>query len=128
MLKKIREGASEVGLLSIACGLAIALGSFYLVESIIVNLIAPAISVFIGNSPFELNAFVIDTSEFRYGLVIEAALTLLGTVVLSLFVMRRLRVESLGPGAGLQICPECASEVPAAAKRCRYCTAPIGSV
>lgn len=106
---------------------AVALGVFYFVASVVRNLIAPAISVFIGESPFELNAFVIETSEFRYGLVIEAGLTI-GMTLAILWVGLRYwqRANGVIGGTGSRECPECTWEIPTRARRCPYCTAHLG--
>jgi large conductance mechanosensitive channel len=117
--------------LTIACGVAVAIAVFLLVEAAVSYWIAPLIAIFIGNSDFGNNAFTIRSAEFRYGDFIELVLTLLLTLVL-VWTVRR---AALGEGrqqpsgaAALRACPECESSIPASAKRCRYCTAAVSPV
>jgi large conductance mechanosensitive channel len=116
--------------ISVAVGIVIGLASFYLIQAVVAYLIAPLIAVFIGDSLFELNAFTVNTSEFRYGAVIEAAMTFaLVLAVTSLAfaaVQRRYGANRTG-ASNSRACPECTREISIVAKRCPYCTAPVGN-
>ena len=111
-----------------AAGIVIGLAAFYLIQTVVDGLIAPLIAVFIGEPRFELNSFTINTSEFRYGAVIEAAITvvLALAVVAAVLTVRQRRYES-GQAAVVDVraCPECTSTISVAAKRCPYCTAAV---
>jgi large conductance mechanosensitive channel len=111
-----------------AAGIVIGLAAFYLIQSVVDGLIAPLIAVFIGEPRFELNSFTIHTSEFRYGVVIEAAITvvLALAIVAAVLTARQRRYEAAQATAGdTQACPECTSKISVAAKRCPYCTAAV---
>ncbi|HEX3733902.1 MAG TPA: MscL family protein [Solirubrobacterales bacterium] len=128
MYQRFREGPGSHDLIYVAVGLAVGLAIFDLIQAVVVYLIAPLISVFVGSSTFELNAFTIGTSEFRYGAVVQAALTLLMVIAL-VYALARLfkrgfRFEA-GVESSMRMCPECIGEIPAAAKRCPFCTAAI---
>lgn len=113
---------------SFAAGIAIGLALFYLIQSVVAYMIAPLISVFIGDSQFELNAFTIDASEFRYGAVIEAAITFALVLAVTLFALTAVQRQygaSRGIAVGRRACPECTREISISAKRCPYCTAPV---
>lgn len=114
---------------SFAAGIVIGLAAFYLIQAVVAYLIAPLISVFIGDSHFELNAFTINTSEFRYGAVIEAAITfvlVLAVIPLALTAVQRRYGSSHAGAEGSRACPECTREISISASRCPYCTAPVG--
>lgn len=124
MLKVLKRLWHRGDLVGLAGTVAIAIALFYFAQSVVYNLLAPAISVFIGDPVFEANAFVINLSEFRYGLVIEAALTLGLTTAAVLVAARRFPGDPQG-GDESRACPECTKDVPIMAKRCPYCTARI---
>jgi large conductance mechanosensitive channel len=101
------------------------LATFYAFQAVVAGLIAPLISVFIGDSNFGLNSFTIGTSEFRYGIVIEAVIALGLTAGTAYFLLARLvGGDRLGRGS-TKSCPECLSVVPSAARRCAYCASPL---
>jgi large conductance mechanosensitive channel len=111
-----------------AAGIVIGLATFYLIQAVVSDLIAPLISVFIGDPHFELNSFTISTSEFRYGAVIEAAITVALALVVTAAVLsaRQRRYDpSQAAVVGGRACPECTREISVAAKRCPYCTAAV---
>jgi large conductance mechanosensitive channel len=123
MLKAMRDSISRSELITLALGLTLALAAWTLIEEAVANLIAPLISVFIGQTPFEANSFTINGSEFGYGQVIEAAITFLLVAALVVIVYQRSRGRA---AAGkTRECPECTSAIPVAAKRCPACTAVI---
>lgn len=125
MFKRLKTLWLRGDLLGIGGIVAIAIALFYFAQSFVYNLVAPAIAVFIGDPRFELNAFVIDATEFRFGLVIEAALTLAFTAVVVLLASRWVRGKEHAPHKGVTACPECTWSIPLEAKRCPYCTALI---
>jgi large conductance mechanosensitive channel len=111
-----------------AAGIVIGLAVFYLIQTVVDGLIAPLIAVFIGDPRFELNSFTISTSEFRYGAVIEAAITvaLALAIIAAVLTARQRRYEAGQAAIGdVRACPECTSKISAAAKRCPYCTAAV---
>lgn len=127
MFDRVQELWRRGYLIGVGGAIAIAFAVFYLVSSIVRNLIAPAVSVFIGDPLFERNAFVVNTSEFRYGYVIEAGLTLLLTVAFVYLAARLWRTSQAVTRTETRCCPECTWEIPALAKRCPYCTSQLQS-
>ncbi len=124
-LKKLVARYEPTGLVA---GIVLGLAAFYLIQAVVGGLIAPLIAVFIGEPRFELNSFTINGSEFRYGAVIEAAITvvLAMAVIAAVLTVRQRRDDSAhGAVADVRACPECTSKISIAAKRCPYCTAPV---
>jgi large conductance mechanosensitive channel len=90
---------------ALAAGVLIGLVAFQVIGSLVNDLLAPLIAVFIGGSRFELNSFVIEASEFRYGQFLEAVLiaAISGIALIWLFSSRGRRYwQRLGQrdGAG----------------------------
>jgi large conductance mechanosensitive channel len=112
----------------VAAGIVVGLAAFYLIQAVVDGLIAPLIAVFIGEPRFELNSFTISGSEFRYGAVIEAVMTVvLALAVTAVVLSVRQRRDDPAHAAveGVRACPECTSRISIAAKRCPYCTAAV---
>ena len=125
MIKGIKELISRSDTITVAGGLLMALAAFTLIQAVVGYLIAPLISVFVGDPIFAINSFTIHGSEFRYGAVIEAAITFALVLVAAYFVLvvpYRSR-QGEDDGAGRRACPECTSSISVAAKRCPHCTA-----
>jgi large conductance mechanosensitive channel len=112
----------------VAAGIVVGLAAFYLIQAVVDGLIAPLIAVFIGEPRFELNSFTINGSEFRYGAVIEAVITVvlaLAVTAAVLSVRQRRDDPAHAAVADVRACPECTRTISVAAKRCPYCTAAV---
>ena len=127
MLKGIKEFISRSDAITVAGGLLMALAAFTLIQAAVGYLIAPLIAVVVGEPIFALNSFTIDGSEFRYGAVIEAAITfaLVSAAVYFLLVVLHRGRQGEDGGTGRRACPECMSSISVAAKRCPHCTAMV---
>jgi large conductance mechanosensitive channel len=122
MREALNEFVRRSDLVVVTAGLALALAIVSLVQVVVSGLIAPFIAVFIGEQPFELNSFTIESSQFGYGYVIEAALVL---AIVGVAAQLLLRHRNDGGAASTRPCPECTTPIPAAAKRCPNCTAVV---
>ena len=100
------------------------------VTALVRDLITPLITAIGGKRDFSSLYFTVHHSKFAYGDFINAALAFLivATVVYFLVlspVNRLIAFTQRHKEATERECPECLSDVPAAARRCRYCTAPL---
>jgi large conductance mechanosensitive channel len=101
-----------------------------IVFAFIDDIFAPIISMIFGEFSLSSMDFDINDSVFFYGDFIEAIIVFAAIVAaVVLFVigpynklMAQVRTD---PAAApdTRVCPDCLSAIPAAAKRCRYCTA-----
>jgi large conductance mechanosensitive channel len=134
VLREFREFLLRGNLVEIAVGLVLALAFTAVVTSLVEDMITPVIAAVFGQPDFGGLTFTINDSVFRYGEFLNAVLSfvLIGAVLFFLVVkpvnalVARARRE--GPEEpGLRQCPECLSEIPAAARRCSFCTSEVGS-
>jgi large conductance mechanosensitive channel len=105
-----------------------------MVTAFVADIITPLIAAIFGKPSFSNLTFSVNHSTFKYGSFINAVLSFLiiATVVFFAVVvpltalMRRLNVLPKDePEPPTRECPECLSDIPEAARRCRFCTAEV---
>jgi large conductance mechanosensitive channel len=110
-----------------AAGVLLGLVAFQMIGALVSDLIAPLIAVFIGDSRFQLNAFVIEGSEFNYGHFLEAVFVaaIAGAVIVSLFSRYPKNYWGRTERDNVKDCPECTSIISIDASRCPFCTSQL---
>ncbi|HEV7465981.1 MAG TPA: large conductance mechanosensitive channel protein MscL [Candidatus Dormibacteraeota bacterium] len=110
-------------------------GAFGLVVTAVVNdVLLPIVGVVIGKPDFRLLSFSINRSVFNYGDLINKVINFVGVAAAIYFIvvkpMELLETRRAAPAAGptTRPCPECMSDIPMAARRCAFCTAPVSPV
>jgi large conductance mechanosensitive channel len=118
--------------LAVAIVIGIAFGA--LVNALVKDIITPIIAAIFGSHDFSNLTFTIHGSLFFYGDFINALITF-ATVAAAIFffvvkpvnaLMARYRTEP-PPDPTIKKCPECLSDIPAAARRCMYCTSEVAA-
>jgi large conductance mechanosensitive channel len=117
--------------LAVAVVIGTAFGA--VVASLVADLLTPLIGAIFGEADFSGLSFEINGSEFTYGNFINALIAFLSVAAAIYFFvvtpMQKLDELRHGPQeAGTRECPECLSEVPAAATRCAFCTSQLPPV
>ena len=117
--------------LAVAVVMGAAFGA--VVTALVKDLITPLIAAIVGKPDFSGIKFTINSSQFAIGDFINALISfLLVSTAIYFFVvlpmntlMARLKRGEKPPDPTTKSCPECLSEVPIAARRCKYCTSPL---
>jgi large conductance mechanosensitive channel len=129
MVKEFREFLLRGNLVDTAVGIVIGLAFAAVITALVAGLITPLIAAIFGEPSFGDLSFRINDSEFLYGAFLNALLTfLLVALVLFFLVVRPVnalmeRRKSEPPVDEETVkCPHCLSEIPAAARRCAFCT------
>jgi large conductance mechanosensitive channel len=111
---------------------AVVIGAAFtgVVTSLVKDLITPLIAAVFGKPNFGTLHFTINHSVFAYGDFLNAVVSFLivSAVIYYLVVLPMQKVLALRRGPiepTIVACPECLSEIPSGAKRCKYCTAVI---
>jgi len=112
--------------LAVAVVIGAAFGA--VVTALVKDLITPLITAIGGQKSFSDLAFTVHHSRFAYGDFFNAllAFVIIAAVVYFLVVAPVAKLLSLVERkreATERECPECLSEIPMRASRCRYCTA-----
>ena len=113
--------------LAVAVVIGAAFGA--VVTALVKDLITPLIAAIFGKPDFSALTFTLNNSKFGIGDFINAVIAfLLVALAIYFFIIvpmnaltRRFRKPEDTPA--LKECPECLSDIPAAAKRCKFCTA-----
>ena len=130
MLKEFRSFILRGNVVDLAVGIVIGAAFTAVVNELVKDFVTPLIAAVGGEPDFAALTFTINGSVFRYGDFLNALITflLVSAVVFFLVVkpvntlMDRFRPEP-PPDAPTRNCTECLSSIPAAAKRCAFCTA-----
>lgn len=132
MLKEFRKFILRGNVVDLAIAVVIGAAFGAVVSSMVKDLITPLIAAFGGQPDFSALSFTINGSKFMYGSFINALLSfVILAAVVFFFVVQPLNklMSKINPSEEVDTpaereCPECLSGIPAAATRCKYCTAP----
>jgi large conductance mechanosensitive channel len=131
-VKGFRDFILRGNLVDLAVAVVIGAAFGALVTELVKDLITPLIAAIGGKPSFDNLSFTINGSHFLYGAFINALITflILAAVVYFLVVKpfaalleRLMPKKEVGP---TRSCPECLSDIPAAARRCSFCTSEVG--
>jgi large conductance mechanosensitive channel len=125
-----RDFISRGNVIDLAVAVVIGAAFTALVTSLVEDLLTPVIAAIIGQPDFSDLTFTINDSVFRYGSFLNALIAFLSVAAaVYFFVVAPLNAinerRKAGEEATHRDCPECLSEVPAAATRCAFCTSEL---
>jgi large conductance mechanosensitive channel len=117
--------------LAVAVVMGAAFGA--VVTALVKDLITPLIAATVGKPDFSGIKFTINSSQFSIGDFINALVSFLLIAVAVYFfivlpmntLMARLKRGEKPHDPTTKNCPECLSEVPIAARRCKFCTSTL---
>jgi large conductance mechanosensitive channel len=102
------------------------------VTALVKDLLTPLVAAIFGKPDFGALNFTLHGSVFAYGDFLNALIAFVSiaaaiyyAVVLPAQKIDALRRPAAAPPA-VATCPECLSEIPAGATRCKFCTAAVG--
>jgi large conductance mechanosensitive channel len=133
MLKGFKQFILRGNVIDLAVAVVIGTAFGAVVAALVKDLLTPFIAALVGQPDFSAIQFTVNGSKFLIGDFINALISfvLIGAAVY-LFVivpvnavMARLHRGDAPPDPTMKNCPECLSEIPIAARRCRFCTAPL---
>ncbi|MDX6664565.1 MAG: large conductance mechanosensitive channel [Solirubrobacteraceae bacterium] len=134
MFKDFRQFILRGNLVDLAVAVVIGAAFTAVVTALVRDLVTPLIAAVGGNQDFSNLAFEINGSRFAYGDFLNAALSfvIVAAVVFYLVVrpvnalLERLHPETKADTPTRE-CPECLSAIPAAARRCAFCTSELAA-
>ncbi len=126
MLEEFKTFVTRGRVVDLAVGIVIGVAFAGLVQSLVANLVTPMLTI-PGEVDFSDLKFTIGGGKFRYGAFLNDLLSFL-IVALAVFfgVVRPLGMlqgkAQAERDAAVKECSECLSTIPAAARRCAFCT------
>jgi large conductance mechanosensitive channel len=116
--------------LAVAVVIGAAFGA--IVTALVKDLVTPLIAAIFGKPDFSAIVFTVNNSKFAIGDFINAVIAfLLVAIAIYFFVVvpmeavtKRFKKPADAPPA-MKECPQCLSDVPAAATRCKFCTSTL---
>jgi len=131
MISGFREFILRGNVIDLAVAVVLA-GAFGLViASFVGDILTPLLGL-LGLPDFSTASFAVGDADVRYGAFLNALIAfLVVALAIYLFVVRpanafeERRQRGAEESPTTKTCPECASEIPAAAKRCPMCTQPL---
>ena len=130
MVSGFREFILRGNVIDLAVAVVIGAAFGAVVASFVADILTPLLGL-IGLPDFKDAAFTVGTAEVRYGLFLNALIAfLLVALAIYLFVVQPMNAIEARRQRGAEetpttkTCTECASEIPAAARRCPMCTQP----
>jgi large conductance mechanosensitive channel len=129
MLKGFRDFVLRGNVVDLAVAVVIGAAFTAIVNSLVKDIINPLIAATVGHPNFSTMVVHIHGGVITYGnflnaliaFLIIAAVIYFGVVVPVSKLLDRFKPVPAAPPA-LKTCPECLSEIPAAAHRCSHCT------
>ena len=150
MLKEFKEFATKGNIMDLAVGVVIG-GAFQsIINSLVNDIIMPAISIITGKVDFSEMVFTVGEASIKYGNFITAIVNFL-IIAFSIFIAitymnkftKKMEAISLGqvekiskklgktkkeepiPEPTVKVCPFCFSEIPYKATKCAHCTSEL---
>lgn len=129
MLKEFKQFLLRGNVVDLAVGVVIGAAFGSVVTALVSDLLTPFISAVAKVPDFGGLSFTINDSEFKYGHFLNAAISfvLVASAVfffvvkpMNILVSRSRREAPADPTT--KKCPECQSEIPVDARRCKFCT------
>jgi large conductance mechanosensitive channel len=132
MLKEFKAFLLRGNVVDLAVAVVIGVAFAAVVAAFVADLITPLIAAIGGNQDFSALKFEINDSQFLYGAFINALISfVLVAAAVFFFVVKPMNALQARREGGeeptTRPCPECLSEIPLAARRCRFCTAEVGA-
>jgi large conductance mechanosensitive channel len=131
MLSDFKKFVLRGNVVDLAVAIVVGLAFTAMITAFVADLVTPLIAAIFGKPDFANLSFRLHHSTFKYGSFLNTVLSFLiiATVVFFAVVvpltalMRRLNVLPKDePEPPTRECPECLSDIPVGARRCRFCT------
>lgn len=145
MLEEFKKFALRGNVVDMAVGIIIGAAFGKIVSSLVSDIIMPPIGKLMGNVDFS-DLFInlgdgryeslaaaqeAGAPTINYGLFINTTLDFIIVALAIFMVIKGLnsmqRKEEAKPAPNTRQCPECLSEIPIAARRCKYCTSEVSN-
>ena len=133
MLKGFKQFLLRGNVVDLAVAVVIGGAFGAVVTALVKDLVTPLIAAVVGKPDFSAIVLTVNGSALLVGdflnaatsfVLVAAAIYFLIVVPMNTIIARMNRGEA-PPDPTTKVCPECLSEIPIKARRCRFCTTPV---
>ena len=132
VLKGFRDFILRGNVMDLAVAVIIGAAFTAIVTSLTQNIINPLLGAFIGKPNFDYLVANIHGGEVKYGtfftaivnFLILAAVVYFLLVLPTQYLLAKFKPAEAAPPP-MKVCPQCLSDIPDAARRCKFCTQPV---
>jgi large conductance mechanosensitive channel len=131
MLKGFRDFVLRGNVMDLAVAVIIGAAFTAIVTALTANIINPLLGAVIGKPNFDYLVAHINGGEIKYGTFLTAIINFLliaAVVYFFLVLPTQYLLKKFNPPAPepfTKACPQCLSDIPAAATRCKFCAQPV---
>ena len=130
MLKGFRDFILRGNVIDLAVAVIIGGAFSSITKSLVDDIITPLIAAVVGKPDFSALVFNLGTTPIKYGSFLTACINFLIIAFVIYFFLvlpvQKLLARVKGPeAASVKTCPECVSEIPLSAHRCKFCSQPV---
>ena len=128
MIKGFRDFILRGNVIDLAVAVIIGAAFASITKSLVEDIITPLIAAIIGKPDFSYLVLTIEKTPIKYGNFLNAIIYFLIIAFVIYFFLvlpvQKLLARIKGPEAAAnKTCPECLSEIPVSAHRCKFCSA-----
>ncbi len=133
MLKGFRDFILRGNVMDLAVAVIIGGAFGAIVTAFTTNIINPLLGAVIGKPNFDYLIAHVNGGEIKYGtfftavvnFLLIAAVVYFCLVLPTQYLMKKFNPPAAEVPPATKACPQCLSDVPAAATRCKFCTQPV---
>ena len=129
VLKGFRDFVLRGNVMDLAVAVIIGAAFTGIVTALTTNIINPLLGAFIGKPNFDYLVGHINGGEIKYGTFITAIINFLILAFIIYFFLvlptQYLLKKFMKAEPTTKPCPQCLSDIPVAATRCKFCTQPV---
>jgi large conductance mechanosensitive channel len=135
MLKGFKQFILRGNVMDLAVAVVIGAAFGAVVSAFVTNILTPLIAAIVGKPDFSAFSATINGGVISYGLFLNALISFILIAAAVYFFMvapmnawKTYQARNATPADPTsKKCPECLSEIPIAARRCAFCTSPVGA-